>query len=75
MPAFLLNSSTGKRALVLDPRTKLLLLVTMAVFVLGGLGGVQMENFRLALSVVPVFFLLFSMKWRAAFVFTFLFSI
>lgn len=75
MPAFLLNSSTGKRALVLDPRTKLLLLVTMAVFVLGGLGGVQMENFRLALSVVPVFFLLFSMKWKAAFVFTFLFSI
>lgn len=75
MPAFLLNSSTGKRALVLDPRTKLLLLVTMAVFVLGGLGGVQMENFRLALSVVPVFFLLFSMKWKAAFVFTFLFSV
>ncbi|WP_020072186.1 energy-coupling factor transporter transmembrane component T [Faecalispora sporosphaeroides] len=74
MPAFLLNSNTGKRTLTLDPRTKLLLLVTMAVFVLGGLGGAKMESFRLVISVMPLFFLLFSRKWRAAVTFALLFS-
>ncbi|MBE6023279.1 MAG: energy-coupling factor transporter transmembrane protein EcfT [Cellulosilyticum sp.] len=46
----------------LDPRTKILLLVMLAVFVLGGTGGRQMSLFRLIFSSVPFILLLLSGK-------------
>ena len=38
MKQTILQANTQKRGLVFDPRTKLLLLITMATFVLGGAG-------------------------------------
>lgn len=47
---------------VLDPRTKLALLITIAVFVLGGTGGESMRTFRIVLSVLPFVLMLCSGK-------------
>lgn len=62
----LLKANKTVRGLDFDPRTKLLLLLTMAVFVLGGMGGERMEYFRLGLSFIPFLLLLSSRKWKTA---------
>lgn len=41
------------RRALLDPRTKLALLVALAAFVLGGMGGERLEVFRMLLSLGP----------------------
>lgn len=46
----------------LDPRTKLALLLMIAVFVLGGTGGEAMHFFRVTLSLMPFILLLLSGK-------------
>ncbi len=48
MAAGLLQASIKNRGIVLDPRTKFLLLITMSIFVLGGAGG-------MAGRLMPVF--------------------
>lgn len=47
---------------ILDPRTKLLLLLAIAVVVLGGAGGAVLRPFAWVLSVIPFFLLFFSGK-------------
>lgn len=49
MSSGLLQTSIKNRGLILDPRTKFLLLFTMSVFVLGGAGG------KIAHYMIPVF--------------------
>lgn len=61
-----LQSTGQKHGLRLDPRTKLLLLVTISSFVLGGLGGSKMSPVLLILSVFPFILLLTVGKVRAA---------
>ena len=39
MQSGFLQADAENRGVVFDPRTKMLLLITMAVFVLGGAGG------------------------------------
>lgn len=61
-----LLQATGKRRF-LDPRTKLLLLIAIAVVVLGGAGGTAMRSFVWVLSVIPFLLLFLSGRiFRAA---------
>ena len=57
-------SSCSKRSL-LDPRTKLLLLAFVSVFLLGNAGGDAAAEFRVVLNYVPLLFLLSARRWRA----------
>jgi len=58
----ILNSKSKKT--LLDPRTKLLLLVFVSVFVLGNAGGNAAAEFRVALNYLPLLLLLASGKWK-----------
>ncbi len=62
-------SSCRKRSL-LDPRTKLLLLAFVSVFLLGNAGGDATAEFRVVLNYVPLLFLLSARRWK-----TFLFGV
>ncbi len=61
-----LQSNVGDRGLVLDPRTKLILLITMAVFVLGGAGGSASWILAPSLCVLPLVLLLSAKKFKSA---------
>ena len=52
----ILASTAQKRGISLDPRTKLALLVSIAVFVLGGSYAGAMQWVTLALSAAPLLF-------------------
>ena len=56
-------SACSKKSL-LDPRTKLLLLVFVSVFVLGNAGGDWAAEFRVALNYLPLFLLLAAQRWK-----------
>lgn len=68
-----------KKGLILDPRTKLLLLITMTVFVLGGAGsksgwtGAILEEMTLLLCVLPLFLLVSVRKYKSALLYTVLY--
>lgn len=49
---------------LLDPRTKLALVLLLAVFVLGGLGGEQVKPLKTILSALPFLLLLLEGQWR-----------
>ena len=57
-------SDCSKKSL-LDPRTKLLLLVFVSVFVLGNAGGDWAAEFRVALNYLPLFLLLAARRWKS----------
>ena len=48
----------------LDPRTKLALVLILAVFVMGGLGGAQIKTIKTALSALPFLLLLIERQWK-----------
>lgn len=48
----------------LDPRTKLVLVLVLAVFVMGGLGGEQIRPLKTALSVLPFLLLIAERQWK-----------
>ncbi len=56
-------SATSKKS-VLDPRTKLILLVFVSVFVLGNAGGDWAAEFRVALNYLPLFLLLSARRFK-----------
>lgn len=58
----ILNST--KRKSFLDPRTKLLLLTFVSVFVLGNAGGDAAAEFRVALNYLPLLLLLGARQWK-----------
>ncbi len=58
-----LLNSTSKKTL-LDPRTKLLLLTFVSVFVLGNAGGDAAAEFRVILNYTPLLFLLTARRWK-----------
>jgi energy-coupling factor transporter transmembrane protein EcfT len=62
----LLRTDAEKRVLVLDPRTKILLLVTIAVFVLGGVGNENPAFFCPVLCLIPFILLIISRRIKAA---------
>ena len=62
----ILQTSRQRRGLSLDPRTKLLLLVTVSTFVLGGLGGDRLPFLVPVLCLAVLALLLSAGKYRAA---------
>ncbi len=63
--AYAALQSLEKRRGFLDPRTKIVLVLTLAVFVMGGLGGAQMQPVKTALSALPFLLLLVERQWAA----------
>ena len=53
-----------KRRGFLDPRTKLALVLVLALFVMGGLGGEQVKGIKTILSVLPFILLLIERQWK-----------
>lgn len=66
MPNGILQASIRKRGVVLDPRTKLLLLFTMAVFVLGYAGGEELSFLMPFFCAIPGIALISSKKFKQA---------
>ena len=66
MVSGVLQTTGQKRGLMLDPRTKLLLLVTISTFVLGGLGSDKLPFLVPCLCALPLVLLLASGKYRMA---------
>lgn len=56
--------SNSKKSLI-DPRTKMLLLTIVSVFVLGNAGGKYADSFRYVLNYLPLFLLLASRRFSA----------
>lgn len=48
----------------LDPRVKIVLVLMLAIFVLGGIGGSHFQYIRLILSIIPFILLLIEKKWQ-----------
>lgn len=67
----ILQSAEHKRGLALDPRTKLLLLITVSMFVLGGLGSNKLPFIAPVFCALPVFLYLSACKIRPALIYLF----
>lgn len=62
----LLASQKSDRGILLDPRTKLALLITISVFVLSGGIGVNSRQFAPVLSAVPLILMLTEGAWKGS---------
>ena len=62
--AYLSEQAQEKRRSFLDPRIKLAVVLVLAVFVMGGLGGEQMKPIKTVLSVLPFLLLLAERQWK-----------
>ena len=62
----LLASQKKETGLSLDPRTKLALLITIALFVLSGGGGAASKQFAPILAAVPLILLLTEKSWKGS---------
>ena len=70
----ILQASVENRGLVLDPRTKMLLLFTMAVFVLGYMGSEKLQLLVPVFCALPAVFLLTAKKARTAGIYALVYS-
>lgn len=59
----------------MDPRTKLLLLTFVSVFVLGNAGGDAAAEFRVALNYLPLLLLLGARQWKKAIAVVIIYSV
>ena len=66
----LLQAKIDKRGLVLDPRTKLLLLFTMSAFVLGGVGNEGLTFLMPVFCAVPAVALISARQYKTALLYT-----
>lgn len=62
----ILKTDVENRGLVLDPRTKLLLLITMSVFVLGSAGSGEIAFLSPCLCFCPMLLLISCKKYSSA---------
>ena len=62
--AYSSEGAQEKRRGFLDPRTKLALVLVLALFVMGGLGGEQLKRIKTILSVLPFLLLLIERQWK-----------
>ena len=53
-----------KKHSFLDPRIKITLVLLLAIFVLGGVGGSDFKYIRFALSIIPFMLLLIEKQWK-----------
>lgn len=66
----ILQADIENRGLILDPRTKLLLLITMATFVLGGMGGEKLWFLTPCFCILPLVLLISTGNYKTAFIYT-----
>lgn len=69
----ILQADVENRGFVLDPRTKILLLFTMAVFVLGYMGGEKLQLLTPCFCAMPAIFLASAKKYRTAIIYAVLY--
>ena len=62
--AYSSQAAQNKRRSFLDPRVKIALVVLLALFVMGGVGGARMKDISFALSVIPFVLLLIEQQWK-----------
>ena len=62
----ILQASIQNRGVVLDPRTKLVMLFDIALFVLGSAGGGSVEPLVPILCAMPAVLMLSAKKWKGA---------
>ena len=62
--AYSSERSQENRRGFLDPRTKLALVLVLALFVMGGLGGEQLKGIKTILSALPFVLLLIEKQWK-----------
>ena len=62
----LFQANIEDRGVLLDPRTKLFVLLTIIIFVLGGMGTLAPEWLNALISVTPLFFLCSAKQWGKA---------
>lgn len=67
MQGNLLQADVENRGIVFDPRTKMLLLITVAIFVLGGAGGSKVDRFAPCFCALTFILFLLGKKWKVAF--------
>ena len=75
MTGNLLQADVSNRGLVLDPRTKMILLVTMTVFVLGYAGGEDLAFLMPVFCVIPAMALISGKKYKLAVEYILVYSI
>ncbi len=75
MGAGLLQASIQDRGLLLDPRTKFFLLITMSIFVLGGAGGELTGSLLPIFCAIPAIALLSAKKLKQAAVYLLLYTL
>lgn len=69
----ILQASVTNRGLVLDSRTKLLMLLNMGIFVLGSAGGERVQALTPLFCAMPAVLLFTAKKWKTAIIFIVLF--
>ena len=62
--AYSSEQAQENRRSFLDPRTKLALVLILALFVMGGLGGAQLKQIKTVLSMLPFLLLLAERQWK-----------
>lgn len=62
----LFQANIEDRGILLDPRTKLFALLTIVVFVLGGMGTLAPEWLNVLISITPLVFLCSAKQWGKA---------
>lgn len=65
------QTSIENRGMVLDPRTKLLLLLHMSLFVLGAAGGERVQLLTPFFCAMPALLLVSAKKWKSAIFYVF----
>lgn len=70
----LLASQKNNSGILLDPRTKLAVLITIAVFILGGSYEGVMQYYIIALAAIPLLLLLAARKWKGAVLYILIFG-
>jgi energy-coupling factor transport system permease protein len=66
MSSGILQADRQKRGLVLDPRTKFLLVITASVFVVGGMGSGKLAFITPCICILPLILFMAAGKWKAA---------
>ena len=70
----LLASRKEEFGILLDPRTKLAVLITIAVFILGGSFESVMQYYMILLATIPLLLLLVSRKWKGSILYILIFG-
>ena len=70
----LLSSQKNNSGILLDPRTKLAVLITIAVFILGGSYEGIMQYYIIVLAAIPLLLLSAVRKWKGAVLYILIFG-